>query len=224
MILKLLPYFFWWAVYICTWTLIIWRCEIGNPDFNDQLGKGFSESRFFVHVVISSTGLGNQIPRSKLGLIVTVVLMYSGIGFMFPIITGKISSEYEVARVQDKTIMCKEDLKGKVVAVKKGTTAVEAAKKMGAQIKYVSHLDEAVNLVKGNKVLAVISDFVALKYAENQDETLLVFKDIFEHQNYGIVLPYDSPLREAINRKILKLKETKELDRLKQKWIENNPF
>ena len=222
LILKLLPYFCWWAIYVCTGALIMWKSEIGNPDFDDKIGKGFGESRFFVHVIITSTGLGNQIPKSFWGKRSTVVLMYSGIFFMVPIITGKITSEFNAAREQNRIAVCKEDLKDKKVAVKRGTTAIEPTRNLGAKIKYVANLYEAIEKLINGEVYAVVSDFVALKYRERYNDKLLVLDDIFEYQNYAIALPFNSKLKENINRKILKFREAKILQRLENQWIKND--
>ena len=221
LILKLLPYFFWWALYVCSGAMIMYWSELGNPHFDDKLGKGFPEARFFVHVIITSTGLGNQIPKSPWGRRVTVVLMYSGIFFMVPVITGKITSEFNVAREQNRIAVYKEDLKNKTVAVKRGTTAIEPTRNLGAEIKYVANLYEAIEKLINGEVYAVVSDFVALKYREKHNDKLLVLDDIFAYQDYAIVLPYNSKLKENINRKILKFREAKTLQRLENQWIKN---
>ena len=42
---------------------------------------------------------------------------------------------------------------------------------------------------------------------------------IFEPQNYGLALPEGDPLREKINRALLELIESDEMERIKRKWF-----
>jgi ABC-type amino acid transport substrate-binding protein len=44
---------------------------------------------------------------------------------------------------------------------------------------------------------------------------------IFKSQDYGLAMPEGSPLREKINRAILKLIESGEMERIKRKWFGN---
>ena len=219
LLVKLIPFFLTWAFYVCFWALIIWRLEIGNKDFNDKLGEGFSDSRFFVHVVISSTGFGNQIPMSKWGRRVAVILMYSGIGFMFPLITGKITTEMSEKNLT--YISCKEDLRGKRVAVKNGTVTAKSRtlENLGAERVYAKDVAESIILLRESKVDAVVHDKPALEYAAKDVPELAVVDELFDVQIYGIALREGSPLREKISRKILEYEESGFLDELSIKWL-----
>lgn len=220
--LTIIPFLIFWILYICIGAIAIWYCEIGNPMFDDKFKKGFPDARFFVHVVISSTGFGNQVPESKLGRKITVILMYSGIGFMFPMITGKISSEMTAAKFE--YVMNVSDLKGRNVAVKKGTTASKSTKlkTVGVKLQSTNNLDEAVVALLSGKVDAVVHDRPALKYISQQVEGVKVVNELFDIQDYAIVLPNSSPLQEKINRSILKFKENGFLDELSLKWLDTN--
>ncbi len=219
LLIELLPFFLTWAFYVCFWALIIWKLEIGNKDFNDQLGQGFPDSRFFVHVVISSTGFGNQIPMSKWGRRVAVILMYSGIGFMFPLITGKITTEMGEKNLT--YISCKKDLHGKTVAVKTGTVTAKSRtlQDLGAELAQVKDVDEGVLLLKDGMVDAVVHDKAALEYVAKDDPELVVVDELFDIQIYGIALKQGSPLREEIRCLILEYEETGFLDELSIKWL-----
>jgi len=218
LLISLIPYFISWMIYVCFWAFLIWFFERGNPDFNDKFGPGFPDARFFVHVVISSTGFGNQIPKSVWGRRMTVVLMYSGIGFMFPMITGKISSEMTTYKMTN-TIESKEDLKGVKVAVIKGTTSVSSVKKLGSNTIEVKDIPQALELIRNNEVLAVVYDIPALKYLEKASKRYRVLDDTFDDQDYGIMFAEKSPLKEKINRTILDLQEKGFLASLKNKWL-----
>lgn len=217
--LKLYPFFIGWACYICFCALVMFFLEKGNPDFNDKFSKGFPEARFFVHVVISSTGFGNQIPLSKWGRRVTVLLMYSGIAYMFPMITGKITSEISAKELS--YITCKEDLRGKRVALKNGTVTAQSKTlhDIGIEPIFVKDVNNGILLLKDGTVDAVVHDKPALEYAAKDDENLSVVDELFDVQMYGIALQNNSPLREKINQKILEYEESGVLDKLSVKWL-----
>lgn len=216
---SLIPFFLTWAFYVCFWAIIIYRLEIGNKDFNDKLGQGFSDSLFFVHVVISSTGFGNQIPLSRWGKRVAIFLMYSGIGFMFPLITGKITTEMSTKNLS--YITCKEDLRGKRVGVKNGTVTAKSKtlQDVDARLVFVKDVDNGILLLKDGVIDAVVHDKPALEYAAKDDVELSVIDELFDVQIYGIALQDNSPLREKINRRILEYEEDGILDELSIKWL-----
>ncbi len=59
-----------------------------------------------------------------------------------------------------------------------------------------------------------------LYYANGEGKgKVAVVGNLFEPQNYGLAVPQGSPLREKINRAILKLSESDELERIKRKWF-----
>ena len=71
------------------------------------------------------------------------------------------------------------------------------------------------------EVEAVVYDAPNLLYftkGEGQGKVRAVGK-IFEPQDYGLALPQGSPLREEVNRAILQLIESGELERIKNKWF-----
>ena len=217
--IKIFPFFLVWLVYVNVIAIIIFFREKGNPDFNDKFPQGYSDSKFFVHVVMSSTGLGNQIPRSKIGRWVTILLMYSGIGFMFPMITGKISSE--ISERESAYVMCKEDLKGKRIAVKQGTVTAKSPTlhSLGAELTHAVDLQSAKTLLDNDDVDAIVHDKVALDDIAKNNKGYKVVDDLFDYQDYGIALQEGSPLLEKINRLILKYKEDGTMDDLAIKWF-----
>ena len=219
LIFSLIPFILVWIIYVSCAALLIFALEKGNKDFNDKFGKGFPDARFFVHVVISSTGFGNQIPLSKWGRNVTVLLMYSGIGFMFPMITGKITTE--MGEMKKSIIICKDDLKGKRVAVKAGTITSKSKtlQIIGAKLKCVKDLDEAFILLENMEVDAVVHDKPALEFIAKENGHVEIVDELFDIQEYGIALESGSELREQLNCLLLKYKKDGTLDDLAMKWL-----
>lgn len=216
--LKLIPFLLSWLAYVWLWALILWKLEQGNEMFNDQFDKGWLDAKFFVHVVISSTGFGNQIPMSKWGRNIAVILMYSGIGFMFPMITGKITTEMS-QKVPYTCIREVKDLKDRKVVVLEGRTSADLAKRYGTVVTEVETIREALLHLKAGEVDAFIYDRPALQYIAQTDETVNIVKDNFNEEKYAMVLPKNSPIEEEINLFLLQARENGLLKGLYDKWI-----
>lgn len=218
LIINLIPFVIVWMLYVYIIAAILWKLEIGNEMFNDNFKQGFPDAKFFVHVVISSTGFGNQIPMSKWGRRIAIILMYSGIGLMFPLITGKISSEFS-KKPEIVYIDSIQDLDGKRVAVIEGSTSVAFIKSVGATPVFVADVYEARYSLKAEDCDAVVFDRPALLYIAQQDADLIVIEETFNDEAYGIALPEGSPLLEMINRSVLTARGNGMIDNLKLKWF-----
>jgi len=145
--------------------------------------------------------------------------MYSGIGFMFPMITGQISST-----IRDRAseyVSCIEDLRGKNIAVKQETASSKSRSlyNIGANLIYVEDLKSAIILLDNGNVDAVVHDKVALDDIAKNASCYKVVDDLFDYQDYGIALQEGSQLREKINRLLLKYSEDGILDDLAIKWF-----
>ena len=105
--------------------------------------------------------------------------------------------------------------------------------KIGANVIPVKSLDEAISLLRSGKADAVVHDGPRLVYLANKinkqekKKSLLVTKFTFNPQNYGIVFPSGSKLKELTDRVLLKLRESDGLNKsfhreLKEKWLKSN--
>ncbi|MFA5947086.1 MAG: transporter substrate-binding domain-containing protein [Patescibacteria group bacterium] len=112
-------------------------------------------------------------------------------------------------------------LKGKTVATVQGTTSEQVLKDLGATVVPVTKIDEAYEKLKKNKVEAVVFDApVLLYYSLNEGaEWSEVVGELFDPQDYGVMMQDDSPLRKDVNIAILALRESGAYDELYKKWF-----
>jgi len=103
----------------------------------------------------------------------------------------------------------------------RGTTSESTLKKLGANVVPVDTIDEVYNKLKKNEVEAVVFDApVRVYYALNDgSDWSEIVGELFNKENYGIVLQEDSILREKINRAILTIKENGYYDTLHKKYF-----
>lgn len=159
---------------------------------------------YFVNTVISSTGFGDLTPKTKKGKVLAQILMFSGIGFIFPMLTGTVTSELTAAKFTSY-INSPQDLKNKRVCVIKGTTSVDAVKEYGARIAIVSDKEEALRLIRNHKADAFVYDLPGIATLAKNNDDMQAVGVLFDRQDYGIAMSRGSPYRKRINIAILKV-------------------
>jgi len=218
LIKSLLPFLLAWTIYVYTIAFILWLLERKSELFNHDMKDGWMDSKFFVHVVMSSTGFGNQIPTSKWGKRITVLIMYSGIGFMFPLITSKISSEMQ-KKAPTSYINEVSDLKDKKIAVIDGTTSLSFVKKYEGVPVIVKSIEEATEALQNKRCDAVIHDKPSLQYISQSDSNLVILDKTLTIEQYGIGIQNNSQLAEMFNTSILSYIESGYIKNLSDIWL-----
>lgn len=99
----------------------------------------------------------------------------------------------------------KSDLKGKVIAVIKGTTSQKWGEVYETDSFLTKNLDEAINLLEEGKVDGVIFDEAPLRYylKNHKGSTLKLANFPLAIQTYGFVLPTGSQIRNPLNIELL---------------------
>ena len=107
--------------------------------------------------------------------------------------------------------------------------AIEAKKLGRGGRKYISilfkiseyRIRQGIKELENNNVNALIYDLIPLEYMFNKMEKnsyRLSKKNLFK-QNYGFIVPINSPLLRDLNLQILKLKESNEINYIVEDWI-----
>lgn len=114
-----------------------------------------------------------------------------------------------------------DDLKGKIVATVQSTTSETILKGLGATVIPVIKIAEAYEKLRKNKVEAVVFDAPVLVYYALNDGSgwAEVVGELFDKQEYGVMLQEGSPLRKEINIAILAIRENGSYDALYKKWF-----
>ncbi len=121
-----------------------------------------------------------------------------------------------------------DDLKGKLLAVQKGTTGKEfaqkAAKPKGVKIKTYSDLGLLLQAVKNGEVAAGLADnFVLYDYVA-KNPGLAVTKKFDTNERYGMgVRTGNTKMLEKVNEVITRIKSNGTYDRLYKKWFGELP-
>jgi ABC-type amino acid transport substrate-binding protein len=214
-VLKALFYLF---VFIVVCGHIVWYAERGKEAIDDRYFPGVFEAFWWAFVTMTTVGYGDIAPRRWLGRAVAVLVMFTGISF-FGWFVAQMSSSITLEKLRSE-ISGPQDMRGRKVGTKAGTTSVAALKVYGADVVTYPSIEEAYLALMTNDVRAVVFDSPSiLNFANGQGEKVAVVGGLFDLQYYGIAFPPDSPLREPVNRALLKLRRSGRYDQIHDRWF-----
>jgi glutamine transport system substrate-binding protein len=133
-----------------------------------------------------------------------------------------------VVQSDNNEIQSIEDLKGKTVATRNGSTTLDYLKENYPEIEVVPFpgIVEAYMEVRSGRVDAVVYDSPNAQYyvkAEAGGE-LKTVGEILEAQQYGIAFEKGSDIVDDINKSLEKFKEDGTYDDIYEKWFGDRPY
>jgi ABC-type amino acid transport substrate-binding protein len=172
-----------------------------------------------------------ETPPNK-GLARVIDLMWHIVGILAVSILTAIVTSALTAQAIGGSIRSEKDLAGKYVAAVATDAPRRYVEKIGANVIPVKTLAEGIALVRSGKAEALVHDGPRLVYLANKinkeekKKILTVAPFTFNPQNYGIVFPSKSNLKEQTDRVLLKLREANGLEKsfheqLQKKWLKN---
>lgn len=128
-----------------------------------------------------------------------------------------------LVREDEEDIETLDDLAGKVVATKQGTSSYDYVTAMD-EVKEVvpfPNIDQAYMELEKGTADAVAFDLPSLLYYVNTSGKgkAKVLDDLLEGQTFGIAFPKGSPLKNEVNMALAKIKEDGTYDELHEKWF-----
>lgn len=176
-----------------------------NPEhFGGGLGKGLGAGFWWSAVTMTTVGYGDKAPKTAAGRAVALIWMFMGI-VLISGFTAALASVLTTVKLESP-VRGPEDLPGVRVSTVAGTTSENYLRDQHIRFRAYQSPDEALNSVAAGKADAVVYDAPILRYLVRQrnDTSLQVLHRKFERQDYGFALPSGSPLRESINRVLLR--------------------
>ena len=202
---------------------IIWFVERSSnrrsTSFHRNYFPGVFEGMYWALITASTIGYGDKVPQRWIGRILAAIIILLFLP-LFGFFIAQLSSDLTMQSLKS-SINGPQDLRGKRVAVVEDTTSFHYMKSENAYLSLYGRVEEAIDAVLNAEADAVVYDAPNLLYyanGEGQNRVMVVGKT-FEPQNYGLALAQGNPLREKINRAILKMIESDELERIKAKWF-----
>ena len=202
---------------------LIWFAERSSKkrstSFHRSYLPGVFEGMYWALITASTIGYGDKVPQRWTGRILAAILILIFLP-LFGFFIAQLSADLTMQNLRSN-INGPQDLMGKRVAVVDKTTSFHYMRNERAYLDIFERVEDAIDALLKAEVDAVVYDAPNLLYyanGEGRDQVMVVGKK-FEPQNYGLALPQGDPLREKINRAILKMIESDELERIKAKWF-----
>lgn len=162
----------------------------------------------------------DEMPKGPLGRMIAIIWMFIGVIFV-AYFTATVTTSMTVQQLQGD-VRGIEDLPGHVVVTTAGSTASEFLRQQRIKAVEVTSIEKAYETLLKNQADALVFDSPALLYytANEGKGKVEIVGSIFQEENYGIVLPNNSPYRRQINSALLTLKENGIYKTLYEKWFD----
>ncbi|BAY66555.1 extracellular solute-binding protein [Calothrix brevissima NIES-22] len=162
----------------------------------------------------------DEMPKGVIGRVIAIIWMFIGVLFV-AYFTAAATTSLTVQQLQGD-IKSVDDLPGKLVATTAGSTAAKYLRDHKISVLEVPKIEQAYEALQTKKADAVVFDApVLLFYAANQGNGKVeIVGSVFREENYGIVLPNNSPYRKQINSALLSLREDGTYQSLYDKWFD----
>ncbi|MBY5993677.1 transporter substrate-binding domain-containing protein [Ferrimonas balearica] len=180
---------------------------------NSAAGRGVEG--FILGLLFITKGPFNYYEFHTLTGRVLTVLLAILTTFFLASVTAALASSLTLGAITSD-INGPQDLRGKRVGAKTESTASVYLTDKGIRHREFEDLAALLEALDAGVVQAVVADDAVLKYAlgqasaEGRFESISVLPYQFERQNYGLVLPDDSPIREELNQALLKVRTSPE--------------
>lgn len=209
------------ALLLLVFAHIIWWIERDrNPSFSRKYPAGLWDAIYWALVTVTTVGYGDKTPRSPLGQVVALILIFFGY-LTFAWYTATVASSLTVSQLEG-AVLGPGDLAGKQVATVAGSTGEQFLRHL-PQVHVLTYalIDEAFPALLAGQVDAIVYDYPSLSYFtqhEGKGKVRLV-GPVFQRESYGIAFPQGSPLREQVNRALLGIRESGLYDRIYSRWF-----
>lgn len=198
---------------------VVWLTERGkNPDFPARYRDGIWEAFWWAAVTATTVGYGDRTPKGRVGRVVGLFWMFSGL-FLIAYVTAGIASALTLEEIES-SIGSIDDLRSHDVAVPAGSEAEAQMGRLGIAVDRYPSAEDAYDALRRGEIDAVVHDASILQHQVTVDGgDLHLVGAPFHPQQYGFVLPADDPLVERLNRALLDVVESGDYDAIHDRWF-----
>lgn len=184
----------------CVW----WFERRANPEqFGGGVARGIGEGFWWAAVTMTTVGYGDRAPKTLGGRAVSLVWMFASL-----VVLGSFLASLASTLAVDQLsglVHKREDLASVRVGTVAGTASAELAAREELSGSAFPTLDAAIAALEAHQVDAVVHDRPLLAYSLRSGHPRLRLLDLeLTSDFYALALPEGSPLREPLNRALLR--------------------
>lgn len=200
---------------------LVWLAERRrNPEEFGPGARGLGDGFWWSAVTMTTVGYGDKSPATLAGRIVGLVWMFASI-LLISGFTAAIASALTVASLGGP-VAGPEDLPDVRIATVPGSTSDQYLLENGLRGIELPTVEAAVEAVAAGRVDCAVYDAPILLHLVARGPlrgSVRILGETFEPQVYAIGLPERAPLREAINRALLRHTEGESWGRLEASYL-----
>ncbi|WP_095587683.1 transporter substrate-binding domain-containing protein [Actibacterium ureilyticum] len=200
--------------------MLMWVFERrAQPYFERPAREAIFPSFWWALNLVVNGGFEERQPRSPMGRVLGVLLVISSL-FLVSFFVARITTAMTVSALISNVNGLSDLDTRRVGSVENSTASVFLASRDIRHDTYPGFAELVAEFESGG-IDAVVFDGPVLKYyiSQRSDDKAYLVDRVFRKEDYGIVLPAGSDLREPINQAILKMRENGSYDRIVRKWF-----
>ena len=182
-----------------------------NPEQFRTGHRGIWDGLWWSAVTLTTVGYGDKAPKTRMGKVAALVLMFGGLLFISGL-TASIASSLTVNQLSSEADSFDEFKEKSVGTVRNTETVTFLKNRFFKNIKLFDDVASGLSALKENDIDAFLYDEPILKYRIQQDSTLEeidVLPVKFDVQFYAFGVSKDKiELEQALSQKILEITET----------------
>ena len=200
-------------------TVLLFEGRRNREMFGGGPIKGLGHAVWCAAVTMTTVGYGDKAPKTFGGRIVAIAWVFGSI-VLISSFTAWISASLTAERLTGKVRGHHDLLYVRVGSMAQSQTLRWLTERGTAPAPFLTER-EGLQAVVDNKIDAFVFDELVLKHIVKNDfpGRVHVLAGTFDHYYMSMGMPNGSPLREPINRALLKIMETDEWTRLVERYI-----
>jgi polar amino acid transport system substrate-binding protein len=200
---------------------IVWLFESrhNREMFGGGILKGLSQGIWWAVVTMTTVGYGDKAPKTSGGRLVAIIWMFASI-ILIASFTAAITSSLTVGELRSK-VSGLRDLPGVRVGSVAQSESLKFLARRGIAVRPFENVQVGLQAIVDKKIDAFVYNESTLQYFVRTEfpGRVHVLAGIFNHYYVSIGMPTGSPLREPINRALLKIIARDEWLRLVERYI-----
>lgn len=192
------------AMLICAAAIYFFERKHEGGDFDRRFTHGIGAGIWWAAVTLTTVGYGDKVPKTLPGRLIGLIWMFSGL-FIVASFTAAVTSVLTVNQLRSR-IAGPADLSRVRIATVGGSTSDDYLRARHLRFQSFDNVDLALDSLRQGGCDAVVYDAPILRHLvfNYVEGDLFVLPITFQRQNYAFALQSDSPLREPINRSLLR--------------------